>query len=92
MKPTHQLKCNKYDANNKRLNGTLQAIINDCVGDAMKHRHWQLYTWLLLYVNERAKALGEAFIKNGWLYGWTGQESSSGFCDLAPSILHYNWF
>jgi hypothetical protein len=25
-------------------------------------------------------------------YGWTGQQSSSGFCDLAPSILHYNWF
>jgi hypothetical protein len=26
-------------------------------------------------------------------YGWTGQEPSSGFCDLlAPSILHYNWF
>jgi hypothetical protein len=26
------------------------------------------------------------------IYGWTGQQSSSGFCDLAPSILHYNWF
>ena len=26
------------------------------------------------------------------VYGWTGQQSSSGFCDLAPSILHYNWF
>jgi hypothetical protein len=25
-------------------------------------------------------------------YGWTGQESSSGFINLAPSILHYNWF
>jgi hypothetical protein len=25
-------------------------------------------------------------------YGWTGQQPSSGFCDLAPSILHYNWF
>jgi hypothetical protein len=25
-------------------------------------------------------------------YGWTGQQSSSGFCDLAPLILHYNWF
>jgi hypothetical protein len=25
-------------------------------------------------------------------YGWTGQQSSSGFSDLAPSILHYNWF
>jgi hypothetical protein len=25
-------------------------------------------------------------------YGWIGQQSSSGFCDLAPSILHYNWF
>ena len=25
-------------------------------------------------------------------YGWTGQQSGSGFCDLAPSILHYNWF
>jgi hypothetical protein len=25
-------------------------------------------------------------------YGWTGHKSSSGFCDLAPSILHYNWF
>jgi hypothetical protein len=24
--------------------------------------------------------------------GWTGQESGSGFCDLAPSILHCNWF
>ena len=28
----------------------------------------------------------------GFLYGWTGQQSSSGFFDLAPSILHYNWF
>jgi hypothetical protein len=26
------------------------------------------------------------------MYGWTGQETGSGFCDLAPSILHYNWF
>jgi hypothetical protein len=25
-------------------------------------------------------------------YGWIGQQSSSGFSDLAPSILHYNWF
>jgi hypothetical protein len=25
-------------------------------------------------------------------YGWIGQQSGSGFCDLAPSILHYNWF
>jgi hypothetical protein len=26
------------------------------------------------------------------LCGWIGQQSGSGFCDLAPSILHYNWF
>jgi hypothetical protein len=26
------------------------------------------------------------------IYGWTGQEPSSGFSDLTPSILHYNWF
>jgi hypothetical protein len=25
-------------------------------------------------------------------YGWFGQQSGSGFSDLAPSILHYNWF
>jgi hypothetical protein len=25
-------------------------------------------------------------------YGWTGQQPGSGFFDLAPSILHYNWF
>jgi hypothetical protein len=25
-------------------------------------------------------------------YGWIGQQSGSGVCDLAPSILHYNWF
>jgi hypothetical protein len=25
-------------------------------------------------------------------YGWTGQQSGSGFINLAPSILHYNWF
>jgi hypothetical protein len=24
-------------------------------------------------------------------YGWTGQQSGSGFFDLAPSILHYDW-
>jgi hypothetical protein len=32
--------------------------------------------------------------RNGVLmrYGWTGQQSSSGFFDLASSILHYNWF
>jgi hypothetical protein len=29
---------------------------------------------------------------DGLQYGWTGQQPSSGFCDLAPSILHYNWF
>jgi hypothetical protein len=27
-----------------------------------------------------------------WPYGWIGQQSSSGFINLAPSILHYNWF
>jgi hypothetical protein len=26
------------------------------------------------------------------LYGWIGQQSGSGFINLAPSILHYNWF
>jgi hypothetical protein len=26
------------------------------------------------------------------VYGWTGHKSGSGFSDLAPSILHYNWF
>ena len=25
-------------------------------------------------------------------YGWIGQQPSSGFINLAPSILHYNWF
>jgi hypothetical protein len=30
--------------------------------------------------------------KDQWDYGWIGQEPSSGFCNLAPSILHYNWF
>ena len=25
-------------------------------------------------------------------YGWTGQETGSGFINLAPSILHYDWF
>jgi hypothetical protein len=25
-------------------------------------------------------------------YGWTGHKSSSDFSDLAPSILHCNWF
>jgi hypothetical protein len=25
-------------------------------------------------------------------YGWTGQQPGSGFFNLAPSILHYNWF
>jgi hypothetical protein len=29
---------------------------------------------------------------NGAVYGWIGQQSGSGFSDLAPSILHYNWF
>jgi hypothetical protein len=27
-----------------------------------------------------------------FLYGWTGQQPGSGFFNLAPSILHYNWF
>jgi hypothetical protein len=26
------------------------------------------------------------------VYGWTGHKSGSGFSDLAPSILYYNWF
>jgi hypothetical protein len=30
--------------------------------------------------------------KEGRSYGWTGQQSGSGFINLAPSILHYNWF
>jgi hypothetical protein len=25
-------------------------------------------------------------------YGWIGQQPGSGFINLAPSILHYNWF
>ena len=25
-------------------------------------------------------------------YGWTGHKPGSGLSDLAPSILHYNWF
>jgi hypothetical protein len=25
-------------------------------------------------------------------FGWTGHKPGSGFSDLAPSILHYNWF
>jgi hypothetical protein len=25
-------------------------------------------------------------------YGWIGHKSSSGFSDLAPAMLHYNWF
>jgi hypothetical protein len=25
-------------------------------------------------------------------YGWTGQETGSGFINLAPSILNYDWF
>jgi hypothetical protein len=25
-------------------------------------------------------------------YDWTGHKPSTGFSDLAPSILHYNWF
>jgi hypothetical protein len=25
-------------------------------------------------------------------YGWTGHKTGSGFSDLAPSILYYNWF
>jgi hypothetical protein len=26
------------------------------------------------------------------MYGCIGQQSGSGFSDLAPSMLHYNWF
>jgi hypothetical protein len=33
-----------------------------------------------------------ALLREAPTYGWMGQQSSSGFCDLAPSILHYNWF
>jgi hypothetical protein len=34
----------------------------------------------------------KSYIRPYFCYGWIGQEPSSGFCDLAPSILHYNWF
>jgi hypothetical protein len=27
-----------------------------------------------------------------FFYGWIGHKSGSGFINLAPSILHYNWF
>jgi hypothetical protein len=51
--------------------------------------------WEVLAEN---KAVWEQFCKQLRLevgslgYGWTGQQSGSGFCNLAPSILHYNWF
>jgi hypothetical protein len=38
------------------------------------------------------EALGKLQILNELNYGWTGQQPSSDFFDLAPSILHYNWF
>jgi hypothetical protein len=38
------------------------------------------------------EVLGEEMYVWLLLYGWTGQRSGSGFSDLAPSILHYNWF
>jgi hypothetical protein len=30
--------------------------------------------------------------ERGIKYGWIGHKSGSGFSDLAPSILYYNWF
>jgi hypothetical protein len=28
----------------------------------------------------------------GYYHGWIGHKPGSGFSDLAPSILHYDWF
>jgi hypothetical protein len=30
--------------------------------------------------------------RSRYAYGWIGQEAGSGFINLAPSILHYDWF
>jgi hypothetical protein len=45
---------------------------------------------LTVLVDVTAKPTQAAVAKT--TYGWTGHKSSSGFSDLAPSILHYNWF
>jgi hypothetical protein len=34
----------------------------------------------------------DRLLKDLQVYGWTGHKSGSGFFDLTPSILHYNWF
>ena len=44
------------------------------------------------YANFGRWSTSEAALTRSMGYGWTGQQPSSGFCDLAPSILHYNWF
>jgi hypothetical protein len=37
-------------------------------------------------------AMANAFADLSNNYGWTGHKPGSGLSDLAPSILHYNWF
>jgi hypothetical protein len=40
----------------------------------------------------RDKEIGGGGKEGVLTYGWIGHKSGSGFSDLAPSILHYNWF
>jgi hypothetical protein len=60
----------------------IKQAANPCDRGAQKH------------IDVRAHYLREQVHQNNVTmgYGWTGQQSSSGFFDLAPSILHYNWF
>jgi carboxypeptidase C (cathepsin A) len=48
--------------------------------------------FLQLFFADHPELMHNPFFLAGGSYGWIGQEPSSGFCDLAPSILHYNWF
>jgi hypothetical protein len=43
----------------------------------------------------RTKEIAQNFwylFHGGAGYGWIGHKPGSGFSDLAPAILHYNWF
>jgi hypothetical protein len=68
------------DLNSKNDNDNLRSEVNQLQSEVKQ-----------LEVNQLVYKCGdcEQHERN---YGWTGQQSGSGFCDLAPSILHYNWF
>jgi hypothetical protein len=78
-----------------RIEAKIQAAAAFCCSDGARP-HFTSDVLTCVIRNDRDKCSNAkeycALLARRRRYGWTGQEPSSGFSDLTPSILHYNWF